>query len=273
MSSTSWRLIVDTQPACGSWNMAVDEAIFELMDADKTLPTLRLYAWNPPCISLGYTQAIADVDEGTLHEHGWDLVRRPTGGRAILHTDEITYSIIGPANDPRLKGGVLESYCRLAQALIKTLALLGLQASAEETNFPPDKRSNPVCFETPSNYEITVMGKKLLGSAQARRRNSVLQHGTLPLTGDLTRITQGLVFKDEVNRQNAAQRLLQHATTVEKLTGKPISWEQAAQAFIRGFEEALKLNLLPGNLTSEELLFAKKLFNDKYQSQQWTSHY
>src|SRR5690606_14878512 len=115
MQPAKWRLI-RTQPAAGAWNMAVDEAVLEAVGQGDVLPTLRLYAWNPPCLSLGFAQPVQDVDRAALARLGWELVRRPTGGRAILHTDELTYSVIAPLDEPRVAGSVLESYRRLSQA-------------------------------------------------------------------------------------------------------------------------------------------------------------
>ena len=112
-----WR-IIQTTPAPGAWNMAVDEAILESVSRGEQLSTLRLYAWTPPCLSLGYAQHIADADLPALQILGWDLVRRPTGGRAILHTDELTYSVAAGHAEPRLSGSVLESYRRIAAALL-----------------------------------------------------------------------------------------------------------------------------------------------------------
>ena len=271
--TTPWRLILNTKPAPGSWNMAIDEAILELMDSGKISPTLRLYAWNPPCLSLGQAQPVSEVDFPSLILNGWDVVRRPTGGRAILHTDEITYSVIGPENDPRLSGNILESYHRIAGALLKALEILNLEAIIKKSTTIPDKQPSPVCFEVPSTYEITVGGKKILGSAQARRRNCVLQHGSLPLRGDLTRITQALVFNDETARQIAAERLLKHATTVEMVTGMQVTWEKAAMSFIRGFTDKLNIKLTPGTLTSEELALAKKLCEEKHKNDNWIRHF
>ena len=193
---TTWRLIT-TNPASGSWNMAVDEAILEHAGRGDVLPTLRLYAWDPPCLSLGHAQPFADVDIARLESHGWEVVRRVTGGRAILHTDELTYSVTGPADEPNLAGTVLESYNRLAGALLAAVQDLSLPVEMKEGKAESNGETNPVCFEVPSTYEITVDGKKLIGSAQARRKEGVLQHGSLPLTGDLTRICQALVFPDE----------------------------------------------------------------------------
>ena len=90
----SWRLLY-TPPSNGAWNMAVDESILEHIHRGKSQPTLRLYAWEPPCLSLGHAQSFKDVDVERLHSHGWEVVRRVTGGRAILHTDELTYSVTG----------------------------------------------------------------------------------------------------------------------------------------------------------------------------------
>jgi lipoate-protein ligase A len=219
---------------------------------------------------------------------GWSLVRRPTGGRAILHTDELTYSVTGPHSEPRLAGSVLESYRVLSRALLRALLLLEIPAEAQEKPHPlpsvppPSPQSgegggdggvgevNPICFEVPSNYEITVSGKKLVGSAQSRRKEGVLQHGSLPLYGDLARITQALVFPDEAARQEAALRLLGRAATAEQVLGWPLDWETAAQAFASAFEQALQLKLETGEPTEEEMRHAERLVVEKYANQKWT---
>jgi len=268
---TTWRLL-QSPPAEGAWNMAVDEAILDGVRQDESPATLRLYAWEPSCFSLGYAQSAADVDQAFLERAGWHLVRRPTGGRAILHTDELTYSVIGPPEDPRLAGSVLESYRCLSQALLHALHLLGIPAEAHEKSSETagaGPAANPICFEVPSNYEITVGGKKLVGSAQARRRNGVLQHGSLPLIGDLTRIVQALSLPDEASRQEAADRLLEHATTVEAVLGKVISWEQAARAYVQAFREVLNLELVPGALSQAEIQRAESLRQEKYAHPHW----
>jgi lipoyl(octanoyl) transferase len=276
----AWRLI-QTPPAHGAWNMAVDEAILESTGRGEVPPTLRLYAWEPACLSLGYAQPVADVDVARLEANGWDLVRRPTGGRAILHVDEMTYSVCGPQSEPRLAGSVLESYRTLSEALLVALQRLGVSAQAlpkaiqpvapnqELQNNETAGQHNPVCFESPSNYEITVKGKKLVGSAQARRKDGVLQHGSLPLAGDLQRITQALAFPDEAARRQAAERLLGRATTLEEALGYAPAWEAAAQAFIGAFETQLDLELQPGKLTQQELERASELVEGKFAHPSW----
>lgn len=266
---TTWRLI-EHPPAHGAWNMAVDEAILESVFNHESPPTLRLYAWEPACLSLGHAQRLSEANLEVLNRNGWHLVRRPTGGRAILHVDELTYSVIAHQSEPRVRGGVLESYLRLSEALLEALKTMGLNPEANE-NAPGAKRptSNPVCFEVPSNYEITVNGKKLIGSAQARRKEGILQHGALPLYGDLTRIISALEFKNSAAQASAKSRLLSHATTVERELGHPPSWEQASRAFQSAFQQALNLDLQPGQLTEGETQRAQQLVLEKYDHPSW----
>lgn len=267
---TTWRL-VRTPPAKGAWNMAVDEALLESVGRGKSPPTLRLYAWDPPCLSLGFAQSVRDVDLEKLIERGWDLVRRPTGGRAILHTDELTYAVIGTQDDPRLSGGVLDSYRRLSHALLAALHIMGVSARADE--IPSLRKSsqidNPICFEVPSNFEITVEGKKIIGSAQARRQNSILQHGSVPLQGDLTRITQVLRFRDELERKSIADRIINRAMTLESALGYPVGWETASRAIVRGFEKALDIEFQQVGLSPEEGIRAFDLYRSKYNHPDW----
>ncbi|MBN1303786.1 MAG: lipoate--protein ligase family protein [Anaerolineales bacterium] len=265
-----WRLLI-TDPAHGAWNMAADEAILEHVGNRQSLSTLRLYSWVPPCLSLGQAQPFSDVDTTSLHQHGWDVVRRLTGGRAILHTDEITYSIIAPPDEPLVAGTVLESYNRISQALIAAVCSIGLPVEVKEHQ--PGLNTNahgPVCFEVPSAYEITVHGKKLIGSAQARKRQGVLQHGSLPLNGDLTRVTQALRFPDETTRQKAGQRLLERATTVRSVLGRKISWETAKQAIIEAFVTELGLSLETASMSAEEKKRTVELVREKYAHSSWT---
>ncbi len=269
-SKTTWRLIKHP-PAFGAWNMAVDEAILEGVFSGESPSTLRLYAWEPGCLSLGHAQPFSEVNLIKLQENSWDVVRRPTGGRAILHIDELTYSVLAPLSEPRVKGGVLESYLRLSKALLEALNILGLNPkSKEDSSNQNTKQPNPVCFEVPSNYEITVNDKKLIGSAQARRKEGLLQHGALPLYGDLTRIITALIFTDAGAQTRAKERLLAHATTVETELGKRITWAQASNAFQKAFEKTLTIDFHVGQLTEKETLRAEELVQEKYANPSWT---
>lgn len=269
--SAKWRLL-QTEPATGAYNMALDEACLISTAERHSLPTLRLFSWEPPTLSLGYAQKFSEVSIQQLHDRGWGLVRRPTGGRAILHTDELTYSVTAPLDDPVMTGSLMDSYQRISKALLAALKLLGIDARGDAVYNAaqnPSKK-DPVCFEVPSNFEITVSGKKLIGSAQARKHNGVLQHGSLPLTGDLSRITQVLHYPSEEKRREGTNRLLSHAGTVKSLTGKDITIEKAAQAFVKAFAMELDLDLVPSMPTREELSQTNELMEKKYQSDDWT---
>ena len=267
---STWR-VIEHNPSRGAWNMAVDEAILESVFTGDSLPTLRLYAWEPACLSLGHAQPFNEVNMHALNTRGWDVVRRPTGGRAILHVDELTYAVIAPENEPRVQGGVLDSYLRLSAALLEVLRILGLKPQAQpQRSKIRNEKPNPVCFEVPSNYEITVNGKKLIGSAQARRKEGILQHGALPLYGDLSRIISTLQFPDVAARTQAKTRLLAHATTVEYELGNACDWQHASDAFQQAFKKVLNLNLHQATLTEKEIIRAQELVEQKYANPTWT---
>jgi len=246
--------------------MAVDEAILEAVAAAESPPTLRLYAWDPPCLSLGRAQSIDVVDETALAAAGWDLVRRPTGGRALLHADELTYAVVAPDRMPALSGGVLVSYRELSRGLLAGLERLGLHPDPPTYAALSDAdRSNPVCFEVPSAYEITVGGRKLIGSAQLRRLGAVLQHGSLPLEGDITRVARVLRHAGPAEQHQAAARLTRHAVTLRDLLGFPVPWEEASRALQAGFAQALGWDFVAAGLTSPEELRAQQIETERYR--------
>ena len=267
----NWRLL-RSGPATGAWNMAVDEAILEAVIAGTGAKTLRFYAWNPPCLSLGYAQQAADVDIQYLAKVGWDLVRRPTGGRAILHTDEITYSVAGSDSDPLMAGSILESYKRISLGLLTGLEtlLVPAQRAPKSRTTSSNGGDNPICFEIPADWEITADGKKLIGSAQVRRKGGVLQHGTLPLKGDITRIVSALTFPTTIERKSATLRLQERATTVAESLGRTITFEEAANAISAGFSQSLGIEFSEGDLSRDEIKRAKALYTEKYMDQDWT---
>lgn len=264
-----WRLIYD-QPTVGARNMAVDEAILAAVAAGNSPPTLRLYTWNPPCLSLGYGQRTRAADTERLAERGWSLVRRPTGGLAILHTDELTYSLSLPLDDPLAGGGIVESYRRISTALLAALESLGAQPHADRKDKDAAPNPSPVCFETPSHYEITVDGRKLVGSAQARKGGGLLQHGTLPLTGDLARICDALAYPDEAARAAAKAEVRARAITLAEALGGEIGWQTAADAVAQGFASALDVTLTRGELTPDERNAAERLTAEVYGNDSWT---
>lgn len=268
--ASTWRLI-KTEPANGAWNMAVDEAILEAVAARLAPATLRLYAWEPACLSLGRAQLFSDIDPSLIQFAGVDLVRRITGGRAILHADELTYSITAPSAEPRVAGDIPASYMHLSAGLLQALQLLGVNAT---NNHHAMQRAGAgaVCFEVPSQYEITFGERKLLGSAQVRRRNVVLQHGTLPLTGDIARICELLPFAGPPERTAAAERVRSRACTLATALGRETSWDTAAAALAAGISAALNLVLEEQLLSEQETARAQELVQEKYATAAWNEN-
>ncbi len=266
-----WRLLVQPMPARGAWNMAVDEAIARGVAAGTSPPTLRFYAWAPPCVSLGRNQPLAALDVERCRALGYEIVRRPTGGRAILHTDEFTYSVIASPDLPIMQGLVLDTYLRLSRGLVAGLGRLGIAAEPAPGSARAGPNASAACFEVPSAYELMASGRKLLGSAQSRRARVVLQHGSLPLYGDLTRLIACLALDGEEERARLRLALSGHAVTVAQLLGRRVSFEEVAAAMAEGFAAALGLKLEPAGLTPTELALAEQLRREQYDDPAWTA--
>lgn len=251
--------------------MSKDEAILEEVVARKVPPTLRLYRWHPYCLSIGHAQNISDVKIDFLKKMDWGLVRRPTGGRAILHADELTYSITAPIDDPHIQGGVIESYQQISQCLIRALDLLGIKTDSKpKLKEDKDLSKNPICFQYPSDYEITYQGKKLIGSAQARKNNGLLQHGAIPLFGDISRIVSALIYQNRKDKLEAKNKLLARATTIQDITAKIISWEELTNAIVQGFEDTFNIHFIHSSISPNELKRARILQQEKYGNKTWT---
>jgi lipoate-protein ligase A len=268
-----WRLITDS-PLSGSLNMATDEAILRAVGAGKAPPTLRLYGWSPACLSLGYGQPATDADLSAIAAQGWHIVRRPTGGRAILHIDELTYAVCLPADHPLAHGSIVESYRRLSDGLLAMLRRLSPQATiGADRKAAPNGGSrpapNPVCFEVPSDYEITADGKKLIGSAQARAHGGLLQHGAIPLHGDIARICTALAYPDSAARARAAEKVRRRAVPLSEALGRPITWAEAAEALHAAFAETFGITFAAGALTQLESAMVAELVVEKYGDPGW----
>lgn len=269
-------------PATGSpaWNMAVDEAILREVGGGRTLPTLRFYRWNPATLSVGRFQPVrGQVRLEALARRGLGLVRRPTGGRAVLHDDEVTYAIVLP-EAAGLPQSVTEAYRLLSTGLAEGLRILGVTPeflkparpprlgpalpAGEAPAHPGIRELSSLCFEAPSWYELAAAGKKLVGSAQLRRFGGLLQHGSLPL-----RIDRGLVGR-LMEGTVESQRVLQAATSLEEALGRPVLFEEAAAALQEGLARALGWRLEPGGLSPEEEALAHRLEAEKYGTDLWT---
>jgi lipoate-protein ligase A len=265
----TWRLL-NTGLSDGATNMAIDEAILQSVAEEDSPPTLRFYGWDPPCVSIGYNQSLrGEVDLDACRRRGYTWVRRPTGGRAILHIDELTYSVVAPQGEPRVAGDIITSYRRLSTGLVEGLrSLASGVAQADRVESSGSDVRSAACFDVPSHYEVTAFGRKLVGSAQVRRMGVVLQHGALPLKGDVSRLVDVLALS-ESEQKILRGKLHERAIALEEVVGRILPFDGVAEALSRGFSKALNLDLEPGALSPHERATAEKL-RSRYSGDEWT---
>jgi len=268
MTMTTWRLLLDGA-ADGYTNMAIDEAILEAHLAGEIPPTVRFYRWQPPCLSIGYFQrAGRAVDEAGCRELGVDWVRRPTGGRAILHDIELTYSVVASEGDTAVEGGVLASYRKISAALMAGLGRLGAPAEMVAEKMRGHSLGSAACFDAPSAYEVTIDGRKVIGSAQVRRGGALLQHGAILLEVDIARQVGVIHPPPDVSREELAELLAPRLISLREALGRPVSPEELAAALRAGFEEAWGTPLWERELTRGERRRGADL-RGKYASDAW----
>lgn len=260
-----FRLLIDGH-CDGPTNMARDEAISRAVSRAglPEPPTLRLYGWQPACISLGQSQRWDAVNAEQCELDGVEIVRRATGGLAILHVDELTYSIALPKWHWLAEGDVMTSYRRIAEAIIAALRLLGVSDAGAAPVAKEDKAKSAVCFEAPSDYEVVGFGKKLVGSAQWRRLDAVMQHGSLPLHGDIARVCRYLTDAP------APEHVRERAGTLRDVLGRGVTWHAAAEAWVRAFAATFDVDLDAADLTAAERATERELIETKYRNPEWT---
>ena len=256
------RLII-SPPLDGATNMALDHALAQSVGADDSPPTLRLYRWDAACLSLGYFQPIREVNQAACARAGVGIVRRPTGGRAILHDDELTYSLTASAQDERLGGKILASYRVISAALLVGLQHLGVAADWAGADVGGAKSA--ACFDTPGDYEITVAGRKLIGSAQTRTSGAILQHGTLLLSADAARLHE-LLDLPNLSVADLATRMI----ALDEAAVRRIEFAEAASALIAGFEQAWKMQFIASEPTAAEWQRTADLRARRYANADWT---
>lgn len=254
-----WRLI-DSPPAPGRFNMALDAALMEAV-RDGGEPVLRFYRWSPACLSLGRNQPAAGLyDEDAIRGRGIEVVRRPTGGRAVLHDRELTYSVVMPEGT---LGAPRAAYATINQALVRGLRALGVDAALQPASggraAPP---SISPCFREPAEGEVVVAGRKLVGSAQYREAGVTLQHGSLLLEGDQREVVELLL---EPSPPDPADR---PATLAEVLSPLP-EWGVLVEALSAGWREVVGGALSAGDPSDDEVAAAHALAR-RFSSSAWT---
>jgi len=242
-----WRF-VDSGPLPGRLNMAIDEVLLRLHERGESPPTLRLYQWRPPAVSLGYFQRRHRLDHGACRRLGLEVVRRPTGGRAVLHLDDLTYSVV--AGDPEeLPASPAAAYRLLCEGLRAGLRLLGVEAEpGREALKPPQPE---VCFLRQTAADIVHRGRKLVGSAQTWRGTSLLQHGSIVLKPQAQALSA--VFGAE------EQALEARLTSLSEILGRTVEAEEVGQAIREGLASLLGVSFEAGELSSEEWALARRI--------------
>jgi lipoyl(octanoyl) transferase len=268
-----WRY-VDTGVGAAACNMAVDEALIRSVGAGESAPVLRLYGWDPPAVSLGYAQDPArELDAELCRALGVQIVRRPTGGRAVLHWDELTYSVVCGADDPQLGGAIEETNRRIGECLEDGLRQLGvpvaLQRSGGAGSRPRGRTLAAPCFASAARWEITCGGRKLAGSAQRRVDGVILQHGSL-LTGPAhRRICELVVGLSSSERRRWLTALECSSTDLQQCMPQVPAREELSAAMVQGFARRLPAQMLPGELTESEQTLARQLATEKYAHPDW----
>jgi lipoate-protein ligase A len=272
MKEPTWRLL-DSGANDGYTNMAIDEALMLAVQQGAAPPTLRLYAWQPACLSIGAFQSVSgDIDTQACADRGVDWVRRPTGGRAILHDREITYSVAARQDNERIAGDVMESYRRISQGLLHGLRLLGVKADLAPSAIAPVPSGAPkpaACFAAPSQHEIMVGGRKIIGSAQRRQGVVLLQHGSLLLDLNVDKLMSLLRFPSQDERARITARVCAESVTLSGLLARSVTYGEVAQALATGFAAALDIELAPGSLSAWEEEQTARLRRDKYMADAW----
>ena len=268
MYKKEWRFI-DTGINNGYLNMAIDEAILTAHLHDNTPPTLRIYRWAPASLSLGYFQQYErDIDHKKCSESGIDVVRRLTGGRAVFHNDELTYSVV-VSEQYGFQQSVIESYRVLCQGLIAAYRILGLEVdliSIEKTV------SSPSCFSSTSSADLAFLGRKIAGSAQFRKGNTLLQHGSLPISFNTQLLFSLLRFPSTDRRNNAIISFEKNTVCLKEILGKDICYQNIKEALFEGFQQTLNITLYKDILTRNEIDTSDKLAREKYATFEWNNY-
>ncbi len=253
-------------------NMARDETLLRRLIAGESTPCLRFYQWGPPGLSLGRFQRIGEgVDLEQCREMGIHVVRRLTGGEAVLHDDEITYSIIIPLSHPTFEGiGVPNTYRTISKALVRGLELSGISATmAGDAPTRPDPAGQGVCFYTPTVNEVTAGGKKIIGSAQTREMKTILQHGSIPISTDLDKLFRATGIPPE-QRLIFGELFQKRATNIIDQIGRRPDPDELIKNLVKGFEEFFMMQTELSQYSTQEENISKWMVENKYRSDRWT---
>ncbi len=244
----SWQWI-DTGFRTGAENMAFDEALARDLQEAPGPSVLRFFRWKPWAISVGYNQGTSELDQERCAAEGIDIVRRPTGGRAILHAEELTYSVVMEAG----RKGVLQVYNDISRALVRGLARYGVRVALQRSqpDFPSRYRqaASLPCFTSSARYEIEWEGRKLVGSAQRRYRGGgreiVLQHGSILCGPAHRRLAEYVRFPDPAVTAQLRKELAEKTADLREITGSAVEMERLVSCLRNGFEDEWGISFEP----------------------------
>lgn len=260
-----WLLLVDRQPLPGSRNMAVDDFLLRKVEREEPLTVLRFYRWLRPTISLGFYQDISRVvNLEFCTAGGIDIVRRPTGGKLVLHDREVTYTVA--SSDAGVFTETLrDSYRRISLALVKGLELMGLKARLADSSPREYVRGSMPCFAFPARDEVEVGGRKIIGSAQKRTGRFFIQHGSIPLETQA-----GLLAGVSATNGGRAAADGPGMTSIGEALGRPVDFDWAVERLIRGFAETFDVAFEPYALGEGEAALVEELDRTRYAARDWT---
>jgi lipoate-protein ligase A len=268
----NWRVIVSDKLSAAE-NMAIDEAVFNGVMNGTSPPTIRFYDWQKPTASFGYNQVWEkEIDPDLLQEFDFDLVRRPTGGRLVLHYDEVTYAVIAPAVG-KLSGNVTQSYSEISRALKEGFSHMGMDVDLEKGDLSAEhqrQEKNP-CFTSSSRYELKYKNKKIVGSAQVRKKDVILQHGSILLNHDQSKVADILPGLVPEQRERVRKYLSRKSTSINRNLSEPIDFYHATEHFKIGFETAWEADHFSyledfGKSEKKEI---RRLILEKYSTADW----
>ncbi len=265
----NWRCL-NSGSQTGEQNMAHDEAIFAEVEKGFSPPTIRIYGWQPACISLGYAQdPQKELNLSAMVEAGIDWVKRPTGGRAVLHIEEFTYAVIAPLHVTPWCLSRESSYRKISEALIYALDFAGLEMLDREgaSEKPGGPKAMTPCFSSTAKSEVTWQGRKFVGSAQRRSRHVFLQHGSVLLSQKHEQLVKYLQINQD-QRSVYAEHLRNHAVTLEEIAGRPILFQDLAKDFLHRFTTYLELPYKESDLTEREKALAESLVKKQHYLKQ-----
>ncbi|WP_409251329.1 biotin/lipoate A/B protein ligase family protein [Bacillus sp. SCS-153A] len=274
MTKEVWRYI-DSGNCSPSYNMALDEALLDWHSEGKIPPVIRFYGWDPATLSVGYFQKVEkEINMDAVKEHGLGFVRRPTGGRGVLHEHELTYSVIVTEEHPEMPKTVTEAYRVISEGILRGFRALGLDAYFAVPRTEEEKQGlkNPrsaVCFDAPSWYELVVEGRKVAGSAQTRQKGVILQHGSILLDLDEDKLFSLFKYPNDRVKERMQRAFKSKAVAINEISNEKVTLYMAKAAFKEGFEQGLGIELKPYVLSDEETQYVEDLAKRRYESDEW----